>query len=143
MNAPYNANEELVAMKHDIADRNYKLKIKEMLITGAMVVGGVALGALALPAIPALAGMGAVTGAMMGGALGLASGGAVASLATMKDREKLKIDESMVDSYMSGKNYWGEGYREEVAERGYSLSGTSAFPGAAPPPPPRGTGRGE
>lgn len=135
--SPYNANEELVAMKHDIADRAYGLQVKSWTLMGLTTVGGALLGVLVAPMIPALAGIG-VMGAIFGGTLGLMAGGVVADIATMKDREKLKIDQSMVDSYMQGKNYWGEGYREEVAERGYSLSGPGMV-GAAPPP--RGRGR--
>ncbi|MFO0389622.1 MAG: hypothetical protein ACK502_07905 [Alphaproteobacteria bacterium] len=142
MNAqsPYNQNEELVAMKQDIADRSYNIQVKKWMIGGLAIAGGVLLGTLALPLVPFLAAAKGVVGmgAIMGGALGFMAGGVAADMATMKDREKLKIDQSMVDSYMSGKNYWGEGYREEVAERGYSLSGPGMV-GAAPPP--RGRGR--
>ena len=133
MNKPYNNNPELSAMKEDIADRSYNVKVKGWLVTAATVAGAAALGALALPAIGILGGS-AVMGALVGGAAGFALGGTVADLATMKDREKLKIDQEMVDSYMSGKNYWGEGYREEVAEKGYSLGGPhpGSIPGGGP-----------
>jgi hypothetical protein len=134
--SPYNQNEELVAMKHDIADRAYGIQVKSWIVGGLTIAAGAILGAMALPAV-GLVGSGLV-GALMGGGLGFATGGIVADMATLKDREKLKIDQSMVDSYMSGKNYWGEGYREEVAEHGYSLSGPGMV-GTAPPP--RGRGR--
>lgn len=49
-------------------------------------------------------------------------------LSAMKEQTKLKLDEEMVQS----KNYWGEGYREEVAEHGYSLQASSFH--SAPPP---------
>ncbi len=135
MNArsPYNQNDELVAMKHDIADRAYGIQVKSWIMKGVAAVGGALLGAMALSMVPGIfiAG-GGLLGATVGGGIGLIAGSAIADVATLKDREKLKIDQSMVDSYMSGKNYWGEGYREEVAERGYSLSGPMV--GAAPPP---------
>lgn len=122
--SPYNQNPELVAMREDIANRTFALKIKSGLITAASVVGGVALGAVVFPAsVPALVG---------GGVIGLMAGGKASDIFTLKDREKLKIDEDMVQSYMQGKNYWGEGYREEVAEHGYSLGG-APHPGNLPP----------
>lgn len=122
--SPYNTNKELVAMKQDIADRNYNLMIKEALIIGASVIGLAALGAVAGPVVlagGALAAEGMVFGALGGAALGMVGGGAIAGIATYKERTKLKIDEEMVQSYMQGKNHWGEGYREEVAEKGYGF----------------------
>lgn len=134
MNKPYNQNEELVAMKQDIADRSFGVRVKELGITGvAAVLGGVAGYLLA----PATGGM----SILIGGALGMAAGGTIGSVMTMKEREKLKIDQDMVDSYMSGKNYWGEGYREEVAEKGYGFGGGSPLPASAPPPPSQDRGR--
>lgn len=133
MNAqsPYNQNEELVAMKHDIADRAYGIQVKSWLMKGLTVGAGVLLGMLAAPTFGAAA-------VVIGGAVGLLGGGIVADMATMKDREKLKIDQSMVDSYMSGKNYWKEGYVKEVAEHGYSLSGPAIAGAVMPPQRPRG-----
>lgn len=119
--APYNQNAELVAMRDDIANRSLGLKIKEGLILGACTLGGAALGAVGLPMIAEGA---AMTGMLGGGVIGLYGGAAVADLATSKDRTKLDIDNQMVESYMSGKNYWGEGYREEVAEKGYGFGHT-------------------
>lgn len=118
---PYNANGELLDMKRDIADRSYKLTVKKFFFTAV----GLIAGALLLPAVLPILGLGAITGIMpviMGGALGAMAGGAVGEFLTMKERTKLKIDEDMTQSYMSGKNYWGEGYRKEVAEYGYGLS---------------------
>lgn len=135
MNKPYDANEELVAMKQDIADRTYNISIKQMLIP---VIGAVVGGAIGILLAPATAGA-SLMPALIGSAVGFFGGKAAADFATMKDREKLKIDQEMVDSYMQGKNYWGEGYREEVAEHGYSLGGP--LPPSAPPPPSRDKGR--
>jgi len=110
--ARYNTNPELSKMKEDIADRNYNLQIKTWIISGITALVGVGIGALFMGTIGPV-------GLLAGGALGLMAGGTIAEVMTMKDRKKLKIDEDMVDSYMGGKNYWGAGYREEVAEHGY------------------------
>lgn len=121
--AAYNQNEELVAMKDDIANRKFGLMLKEGLIMVGTVAGGAVLGAVAAPVVLGSAGA-AVTGAMVGGFGGLYGGAMAAEVLTMKDRTKLEIDNQMVESYMSGKNYWGEGYREEVAEKGYGFGHT-------------------
>ncbi len=120
---PYNANPDLVKMRHDIAERNYGIMTKGMLISGIGAVAGAIVGALLLPEIliggAALGGMGMLVSAFMGGVVGLMAGGAISHVVTMRDEKKLQIDEEMVGSYMQGKNYWGEGYRKEVAEYGY------------------------
>lgn len=109
--ARYNTNPELTKMKEDIADRGYNLKIKSWIITGLTAVAGAAIaGAIGGFALPAL---------VIGGGLGLMAGGTIGEVLTMKERKKLAIDEDMVNSYNTGKNYWGAGYREEVAEYGY------------------------
>lgn len=112
MRARYDTNPELTKMKEDIADRGYNLKIKGWIISGLTAAVGVGIGALFMGTfgLPAL---------IIGGGLGLMAGGTIAEVMTMKDRKKLAIDEDMVNSYNTGKNYWGAGYREEVAEYGY------------------------
>ena len=110
----YNQNPELTGMRFDVAERTSALNIKTALITAASVVGGLAVGA-AIAAVTPL-GMIAVIG---GGIAGLMAGSSIAQIATLRERTKLKIDEEMVQSYMSGKNHWGAGYRQEVAEHGY------------------------
>lgn len=138
MNAesPYNANPELSKMKEDVAGRSYGLMIKNAAITALGVVAGVAVGALFT---------GTFLGPMAlvaGGALGLMAGGGIAEMVTMKERTKLKIDEEMVQSYMSGKNHWGAGYRQEVAEYGYAGPQATPQVGDNGPQRPRGSGRG-
>ncbi len=108
----YNANPELTKMREDVADRGYNLRMKGYIITGVSALIGIGLGALFLTAVGPMA-------LLAGGALGLMAGGPIAEMVTMKDRKKLEIDEDMVNSYMTGKNHWGAGYREEVAEHGY------------------------
>jgi len=131
--APYNANPELVAMKEDLAQRKLNVKIKGILIGAGLVVGGLALAASLPFLLPSL-----MTTATMEAFLPLAKplvyaamagGSAIVGLATMKEIKKLEIDEQYIQSYMSGKNYWGEGYREEVAERGYSMAAPAIGPG--------------
>ena len=68
-----------------------------------------------------------------GGMVGLMAGGSLSEALTLKDRKKLEIDEAMVNSYMSGKNYWGAGYREEVADHGYGGEQVSAPRNNLPP----------
>lgn len=122
---PFNANPEISAMKQNVADRIFKLKMVEGVINLAAV--GLAIA-------------GAFMVASSGGALApavvpiaLAVGGGLASFVTMKARKKLEIDEEYLQSRMQGKNWWG-GYREEVAEQGYAqpsapvLGGTPGRP---------------
>lgn len=104
----FNQTPDLDAMKQDIADRSYKIKIKGMLISGALAA--VALGAMVL--FPTA--LGAATPLL--GLLALAGSG-LAGLMTLKETKKLQIDEEFLQSRMSGKNYWG-GYREEVIQPG-------------------------
>ena len=110
--APYNANPQLTQMREDVANRGYNLQIRSWLITGVTALIGLAIGAAFLPVVGPMA-------LIMGGGVGFMAGGVAAEVINMKDRKKLAIDEEMVSSYMSGKNYWGEGYRKEVAEYGY------------------------
>ena len=123
----YNMNPELNKMREDVADRGYHLKIKSWIITGISALVGVGIGALFMttPIGP--------MALLAGGAVGLMAGGPLAEALTMKDRKKLEIDEDMVNSYMSGKNYWGAGYREEVAEHGYGGEQVAAPRNNLPP----------
>lgn len=134
MNAPlrYDANPDLSAMKQDIADRDYKLSLKSLFVTGAVIVAGAALGAAIIPLIFGSGASMLMMGLMAGGMAGLFAGPIVSDTLTLKDREKLKIDRNMVDSYMQGKNYWGAGYREEVAEYGYAGPQSPMPQGPAP-----------
>jgi hypothetical protein len=111
---PFNKNAEMARMRDDVANRKFNIKIKGMLITGALMLGGFALLAVA----PAL--LGAAT-PLIGVALMGAS--AIAGLFTLKETKKLEVDEQYLQGYMQGKTHWGEGYRKEVAEHGYSLGG--------------------
>jgi hypothetical protein len=120
MNMPY-SEENLMKMKEDIADRTFNVKVKGMFITGAFL----ALAVVALIFAPQVFGAFAPLIGLVG-----AVGSAIAGLATIKETKKLQMDEEYLQSYMQGKNYWGKGYREEIAERGYSLS--SPVPGLPP-----------
>jgi hypothetical protein len=110
-NVPFDENEKIKAMKDSIADRAFNLKIKGMLISGALMAAGVGLMIFA----PGL--LGPMLTPLVG--LAAAAGGAIAGLFTMKEAKKLQMDEQYLSSYMQGKNNWGAGYREEVLERGY------------------------
>jgi len=136
--SPYNANPELSAMKEDVASRSLNLSIKSGLITVATVAVGAAGAALLFP----LAGPGVAFSAFVGGAAGLLASGPIIEMATLKERTKLQIDEEMVQSYMAGKNYWGEGFREEVAEHGYAGPQATPHVGGPNPQRPRGGGTG-
>ncbi len=62
-------------------------------------------------------------------AIAMAAGGIIGSLITFKSAKRLQIDEQYLESRLQGKNWWG-GYREEVAEQGYSMpAGTPVTPG--------------
>lgn len=125
--SPYNINPELVEMKEDIAKRKQGMMVKSMLITGVFLAIGIAVGLAVLPALlPEMFAAGAFMSAYAGGMLGFVAGGAAANFFTLKEKERLKIDEQYVESYNQGKNHWGKGYREEVAEHGYSLAGPVA-----------------
>lgn len=124
--SPYNAP-QLMAMKEDIANRAFKIKMTGMVITALFAVAAIA----AMFFMPSLAAGGAKT--LL--SLGMAAGGAVASMITMREAKKLEIDENYIQSYMQGKNYWGAGYRQEVAEHGY---GGPSLTMQGPPSSPRG-----
>lgn len=119
--SPYDANPELVSMKEDIAKRKQGLMLKSLLITGVCLAAGIGLGMVALPAMGFA--NGGFMAAYLGGMVGFMAGGSIANFFTLKERERLKIDEQFVGSYSQGKNHWGAGYRQEVAEHGYSLAG--------------------
>jgi hypothetical protein len=123
-NPRYNTNPELVKMREDVANRGFNIKVKSWIITGVVGLIGAAVGAFLLPVIlpemAAAGGMAMIMGAMGGGIVGMGVGGAISEAVTTKDRKKLEIDEEMVGSYMQGKNHWGAGFREEVAEYGYA-----------------------
>lgn len=121
---PYNAP-QLMAMKEDIANRALRIKMVGMAITTVFTVAAVAL------MFFAPAGLGAGHHLF---SLAMAAGGAVTSMVTMREAKKLEMDESYIQSYMRGKNFWGAGYRQEVAENGYSAAGL----GLQAPPGPRG-----
>jgi len=104
----FNQTPDLDAMKQDIADRQYNIKIKGILISGGLMA--LAFGAMFL--FPGALGAAAPIVALIA-----ASGGTIAGLLTMKETKKLQIDEEFLQSRMSGKNYWG-GYREEVMDHG-------------------------
>lgn len=111
---PFNRNAEMAKMRDDVANRKFNIKLKGMLITGALMAVGVGLLLLA----PGL--LGAAT-PLLGVAMVAASG--LAGLLTLKETKKLEVDEQYLQGYMQGKTHWGEGYRKEVAEHGYSLGG--------------------
>ena len=112
--SPFDTDEKLAAMKQDIVDRSFNIKITGMLISGALAIAGVALMA-ALPAAATLAST-LLPLAMLGGS-------ALTGLITYKATERLKIDREFLESKMQGSN-WGHGnweaYRKEVAEHGYA-----------------------
>lgn len=108
--SPYNTP-QLMAMKEDIANRAFKIKITGMIVTSLFVVAAVAA-MFFMPGLAAAGGKSILT-------MGMAAGGAVTGMITMREAKKLEIDENYIQSYMQGKNYWGAGYRQEVAEHGY------------------------
>ena len=109
--APYNAP-QLMAMKNDIANRSFRIKMTGMIITALFAAAAVATIFFLPP------GSFELIKPLLSVALGL--GGAVTTMVTMREAKKLEIDEQYIQSYMQGKNYWGEGYRKEVAEHGYA-----------------------
>lgn len=143
-------------MKEDIANREYQLRIKALkigavvMIAGALIAGIGVFGLMGLMAslngVPAAGVVSGIAGglaagegiglffcgAAMGAMFGLMAGIPIAELMTYKERTKLQIDKDMTQSYMQGKNYWGEGYREEVAERGYGGPRLPASPAKRP-----------
>jgi hypothetical protein len=119
---PYNANPDLAKMREDISKRNQALLVKTLLIVGIGLLLGGALGAALTPIVPFLGGFGSfgmILGTMAGGIVGGGLGGMISQTMTVKERKQLQIDEEMLNSYMQGKNFWGSGYRQEVAEQGY------------------------
>lgn len=120
-----------MAMKEDIAERKYRVQMTGLLVGGALIAAALAT-AFFFPA--------AASAAMAGGAGGaklimsglLAVGAAITTMLTLKEVKRLEVDEKYVQSYMQGKNYWGAGYREEVAEHGYGGVQTPLTPSGFP-----------
>jgi hypothetical protein len=135
---PYNANPELLAMKDDLADRKLRIKLIGMAVTGLFAVAAVASMFFLPVLLPELATTVAPAAKLVLSG-GLAAASWVTSLITTKEVKKLEVDEQYIASYMQGKNYWGEGYREEVLEHGYNLQ--PPFLTGAPGMDPRTTGR--
>lgn len=105
---PFNNNAEYLAMKKDIADRSFNLKLKGGLIT----IGLLAVAAAALFLTPLSFG---VAAPYIGAIAAMASG--VAGFATLKESENLKLDREYLETRIQGGNWWG-GYREQVLDRG-------------------------
>lgn len=133
---PFDQNPELAAMKQNLADRAFNLKIKGMVITGALVLAGIGLMMFAGPALGMFAPL---------AGLAVAAGGAIAGLVTMKETQKLQMDREYLDSYMQGKNHWGKGYREEILEQGWGQRIVTDGPemGNIPGAPSHGHQRGQ
>ncbi len=115
---PYQENQELMAMKEDIAERKYRVQMTGLLVGGVLIAAAIA----SVFFFPAAAGAIMNSGAggaklLITGLLGV--GAAITTMLTLKEVKRLEVDEKYVQSYMQGKNYWGEGYRKEVAEHGY------------------------
>lgn len=129
---PYNANSELVAMKEDIANRKFRIQLIGMAVTAVFMGAAIATLFFAPAATAGALGALGAGGAKAALGIGMAAVGGITSLITMKELKKLELDEKFLQSYMSGKNYWGEGYREEVLEHGYSIQ-SPALSGAPLP----------
>ena len=110
--SPFNADPQMAAMRQDIADRAFRIKMTGWIISGALAIAAIATMLYIPPAALGLA------QPLIG--VALLAGSALAGIVTMKEAKKLEIDEQFLQSRMQGKNYWGAGYREEVAERGYA-----------------------
>lgn len=124
---PYNT-QELMAMKEDLANRKFRVKLIGTAITIAL--GAAAIGAFFF--VPGAQNVALSSGGHhLFGAL-MTAGTAITSFITLKEVKKLEMDEQYIQSYMQGKNYWGAGYRQEVAEHGLNLQAPS-FHGAPPP----------
>ncbi|NCY26691.1 MAG: hypothetical protein EBX37_18240 [Alphaproteobacteria bacterium] len=108
--SPFDANPEIAAMRQDIADRAYGIKLKGMLITGGLALAGIGAMFLIPGGAPLLS-------------VAMLAGSGVSALFTMKEQEKLEVDRQQLESRIQGGN-WGKGhwsgYREEVMEKGGS-----------------------
>jgi hypothetical protein len=133
---PFDQNPELASMKENLADRAFNLKIKGMMITGALLLAGFALMLFAGPALGMFAPL---------AGLAVAAAGGIAGLVTMKESHKLEMDRKYLDSYMQGKNHWGKGYREEILEQGWGQRIVTDGPemGNIPAAPSQGLYRGQ
>lgn len=104
-------------MKEDIAERKFRVQMTGLLVGAALITAAIA----SMFFFPAAVGqiMNASGGARLVTTALLGVGAAITTMLTLKEVKRLEVDEKYVQSYMQGKNYWGEGYREEVAERGF------------------------
>lgn len=111
----FNRESDVAAMREEIVNRRFRVKMIGMVATLAMAA--LAVGALFF--MPVAAGPLMQVGAPL--VLGLGSG--LVSLLTYKESERLKIDEQYLESRMQGGN-WGDGhwrgYRTHVAEPGHA-----------------------
>jgi hypothetical protein len=99
----FNQNPEMSAMREDVANRVFRLKIIEGVIKIAAI--GLAIAAVAT-------GIGSGIGAAFL-PLALAAGAGIASFVTTKARKRLEIDEEFLESRMQGRNWWN-GYKMEI-----------------------------
>ena len=130
--SPFDLDPKVSAMKEDVAKRVFRLKTIEGIITLAtMAVAAVAM----FTFLPALATGGGLVAGIAKAAIPLAltAAGGLASYATMKERKRLEIDESYLQSRMSGRNNW-ESYREEVMEKGHGEAPQAALSPSLPNP---------
>lgn len=124
----FDSDPQIAAMRQEIADRAFNLKLKGMLISGGLALAGLAA-AFFIPGGASLL------------SIGLLAGSGIAALFTMKEQEKLEVDRQQLESRIQGGN-WGKGhwsgYREEVLEQGGGLPPPAVMGGSSRPP--RGTG---
>ena len=121
--SPFDSNPEIAAMRQDVADRAYNIKLKGMLITGGLALAGIGAMFLIPGGAPLLS-------------VAMLAGSGVSALFTMKEQEKLEVDRQQLESRIQGGN-WGKGhwngYREEVLERGDAALPPEAMGTSRPP----------
>lgn len=124
----FDTDPQTAAMREELADRQFNLKIKQ----GLFSLAGAAVGAGAGFAIGDPVGGANISTAVLGGTTGLMAGGMVGDVVTTKDRTRLDIDRQIADARIQGQGWWG-GYHEQNAAHGNQAP--AMMPPAAAPTP--------
>lgn len=130
--SPFEIDEQITAMKEDVANRTHGLRVKQMLVSGGMFVLG---GAIFAGAMFFGGGMvGAPIGQLLlaGGAI---AGGAVSNIMFAKEIKKLEMDEQFLEARLQGEvgnRYW-QHYNQHSQGQNHSFD--PGLQGAPPPVP--------
>lgn len=131
-NRPFEIDEQISAMKEDVASRTQSLKVKQMLVSGGLFIlgGAVLAGALFFGGPAASLPMAQL---LLGG--GMVAGGAISNIVFAKEIKKLEMDEQFLEARLQGEvgnRYW-QHYHQHGQANGQQASFDPGLQGAPPP----------